>query len=128
MLATATAYTDVRAVVPRGTSGPHIQARHKAKTLGEREMVIGEYAKAYFQRCRARTDARIRMVARKWHDAKPRYSQLRPAARESEMELSFAVDVDTFWGWYMKEGPGFWSDKSSLKALKRDNPDMCIFV
>jgi hypothetical protein len=44
------------------------------------------------------------------------------------MELAFAVDNHTFWGWYMKEGPGFWGDKSNLRALKRDNPEMSIFV
>jgi len=99
-----------------------------ARNLGERELAIGEYAQAYFQKVKSRTDARIRMVARKWHDAKPRYSQLKAGPKEIDSELMFAVDIDTFWGWYMKEGPGFWGDKASLKALKRDNPDMCIYV
>jgi hypothetical protein len=136
MLPVAGKYTDLRAAVPCGTAGPHVRAdslalakaRDRMRQFGEFELRVGEYAQNYLRRERAGSLPRQRAVARAWHAAKPKWGELRQDVREAEVELKFAVDARTYWRWFQQEGPEFWGQDSNLRALKRDNPEMCIFV
>ena len=84
-----------------------------------REMREGGLLHNYIQRERARSKDRIRAVAERFWK--------RVQNTKSEHRLLAAVPAREFFRW-QQEDPHFWEDDKNLKSLKRDNPDMAIFV
>ena len=85
----------------------------------ERELRTGGYLEEYLRREKAQGVVRQRAVARKYADRKRHL--------KGDFELQAAVPAREFFRW-RKQDPHFWEDKSNLKSLKRDNPDMLIFA
>lgn len=73
----------------------------------------------YLRRERALSARRIRQVARKMHKVQRNL--------KSDFELKAAVPAREFFRW-KAEDKDFWRDDKNLKSLKRDNPEMAIFV
>ena len=158
MLAQATRYTDVRAVArgavprpssrPRATSpargggrahvsspGPSTSPRQAAPAIlvprfrssgGDsipdwmhRELREGGRLHEYLRVERA-------LAERRWRRVSSRFSGYKPNAK-SEWKLLAAVPPRDFHRW-QKTDPDFWRDDSNLRSLRRDNPDMPIFL
>lgn len=66
------------------------------------------------------------MTERRWRRIKAHYSGHRPNAR-SDWKLLAAVPARDFHRW-KREDPDFWRDDANLRSLRRDNPDMPIFI
>jgi len=84
-----------------------------------REMREGGYLKQYLARERHTSRKRIRRVAKAMHGFKQN--------NHSEHQLKAAVPMREFFRWKAEDND-FWRDDSNLRSLKRDNPDMAIFV
>lgn len=84
-----------------------------------RELREGGVLKRYLDHERATSPRRQRAVAR-------RMSSFRQN-NKSDLRLVAAVPAREFMRW-KQEDPDFWLDDKNLKSLRRDNPDMCIYV
>ena len=89
------------------------------KKWAEQELKSGGFLAEYFRREKALGPVRQRAVAQ-------RYAE-RQRKLKSEMELQAIVPAREFFRW-RKEDKHFWEDKSNLKSLKRDNPDLLIYT
>ena len=135
MLVTAPSYTAVRAasrgVMPARTfATPAIRVarsnRLDPRVWVERELREGGYFSRYVQREKGQLPAQIRRVAQRYHKAKRPWSQLPKAAKEGEWELQYALPARLYFRW-LAQDPDFFNDPANLKALRRDNPELCIF-
>jgi hypothetical protein len=84
-----------------------------------KEMREGGYLHQYIARERATGRQRIRSVAREMHGFKQN--------SKSDMRLLASVPAREYFRW-KEEDPHFWDDNSNLKSLRRDNPEMAIYV
>ena len=41
-------------------------------------------------------------------------------------ECHMRLDADVYFYWAQRYGPQIWHDKAFVKALKRDNPEICV--
>lgn len=41
-------------------------------------------------------------------------------------QMHMRLDPNVYWYWTQRCGPGIWSDKSFVRALKRDNPQIAV--
>lgn len=145
MLVTATSYTDVRAAARSGSIGrvgkPRPTARPSAsspfirvarsKRLDprawlERELRSGGFLQRYVTQEKGRMPSQIRRVAQRWSRAKPKYADRPKAAREGEWELQYALPARLYFRW-LAQDPDFFKDPANLRALRRDNPELCIY-
>jgi hypothetical protein len=153
MLVDATKYTDVRAAArrspspgprptrasrehrgthapspgPRRSSTPGAPAilvplKPKTRTIAEwmeRELREGGRLHEYLRVERAMTE-------RRWRKVRARMEGFRNNPK-SEWKLLAAVPRRDFHRWQQTD-PDFWRDDANLRSLRRDNPDMAIFV
>lgn len=85
----------------------------------DKELREGGYLNRYLRRERHQSIQRQRAVARKMHGWKQNM--------KSDFELKAAIPAREFFR--LKEmDPDFFLDDKNLKSLKRDNPDIPIFV
>jgi hypothetical protein len=138
MIATAGKYTNVRAAsketrrrLAGGSIGrrpvngaPAIIVPQRAKMVNMkeyfwRELRDGGIAKQYLEREKATIDQQIRRVARRMCGVR--------ANSKSDMELLASIPARLFHRW-RQEDPDFWADDSNLKRLKRDNPDLPVYI
>lgn len=135
MLIQATNYTDVRAAaaqagLARTSSTPHVRvARPKRidpRAWIERELRTGGYFDRYVRREKAQLPRQIRRVAQQFHGAKRRWKDLPKEAKEGDWELQYAIPARLYFRW-LAQDPDFFRDPANLKALRRDNPELCIF-
>jgi hypothetical protein len=84
-----------------------------------KEMREGGRLYHYLKRERHHSPRRIRAVARRMHGFQQN--------NRSEHRLLAAVPAREFFRW-KEEDPDFWRDNKNLKSLKRDNPDLPVFV
>lgn len=140
MLTTAGKYTNVRAAAsrqrPRRSTGgsttgrrpidgaPAILIPHRAKLINMREwfwreLRDGRLVRRMLEREKHQMPQLIREVARREHGTK--------ANPKSDFELLATVPARLYHRW-KKEDPDFWSDDSNLKRLKRDNPDLPVYI
>ena len=139
MIATAGKYTDVRQAAHTGerpafagrtgsrrpvTGAPAIVSPNRKKLINMREwfwkeLRDGRILNKYLSRERARVDHDIRNVARKVHGTRPN--------SRSDMELLATIPARLFHRW-RQEDPDFWKDDANLKRLKRDNPDLPVYI
>ena len=73
----------------------------------------------YLRREKLRTRERQRAVARQMDGFQQN--------RKSDFKLLAAVPAREFFRWKGQD-PHFWDDNKNLKSLKRDNPDLPIYV
>lgn len=142
MLITATNYTDVRAAAARPGSAskkgkpartsdlPAIRvARSKRldpRVWIERELRQGGYFSRYVAKEKGQLPTQIRRVAQRFHNAKRPWSQLPKSAKDGEWELQYALPARLYFRW-LAQDPDFFNDPANLKALRRDNPELCIY-
>lgn len=84
-----------------------------------KELREGGILHEYLRRERAQGVRRQRAVARRMQGVKRNF--------KSDLNLKAAVPAREFFRW-KAEDKDFWRDDKNLKSLKRDNPDMQIFV
>lgn len=84
-----------------------------------RELKDGGHLQTYLARERARTAERYRRVARATR-------QFKQNAR-SDLRVLAQVPARDFLRW-RKTDPDFWSDNANLRSLRRDNPDVKVYV
>lgn len=106
------------------TGAPAIIVPQRAKFIKMdewfwRELREGGILRRYLAREKALTDRDIRRVARREQGVKPN--------PKSDMELLATVPARLFHRW-RQEDPDFWKDDSNLKRLKRDNPDLPVYI
>lgn len=121
-----------RAAVPGSGLAPgaaafNILVQRKARELGpnsfqawlHREMKSGGALHEMMRVEKARTAERYRAVARKVH----------PFQQNNKSELRRVADIPArdYFRW-LKEDPDFFSDNKNLKSLKRDNPDVKVYL
>ncbi len=153
MLVDATKYTDVRSVAGRSPSQGQRPARAsrerrgtpiaspeprppsrsgapailvplkpKTRTMAEwmeRELREGGHLHEYLRVERAMTE-------RRWRRVRARMQGFRHNPK-SDWKLLAAVPRRDFHRWQQTD-PDFWRDDGNLRSLRRDNPDMAIFV
>jgi hypothetical protein len=85
-----------------------------------KELRDGGYLQEYIRREKATSVQRQRACARKMQGVQPK-------RKESELELKAAVPAREFFRW-REVDPDFWADDGNLRLLKKDNPDLPIFV
>lgn len=85
----------------------------------ERELRQGGMLHEYLRVERALTE-------RRWRRIRAKYQSFRQNNR-SEWRLIAAVPARDFHRWQQTD-PDFWRDDSNLRSLRRDNPDMPIFL
>ncbi len=66
------------------------------------------------------------MTERRWRRVRALYDRYRQNTR-SDWKLLAAIPGRDFHRW-QKVDPHFWQDDSNLRSLRRDNPDMPIYV
>jgi hypothetical protein len=91
-------------------------------TMGEwfwKELREGGALHRYLQRERSRLKGQVRSIGRRLRDWRQN--------PKSDWELEFAVPARLYHRW-LKEDPDFWKDRSNLRSLKRDNPELTIKV
>lgn len=84
-----------------------------------RELREGGYLNHYLKRERHRHKENVRRVAKRYVDYKPN--------PKSDWQLLAAVPARLYHRW-SKVDRDFWRDDSNLRSLKRDNPELPIFV
>ena len=84
-----------------------------------REMREGGYLQRYLEREKHTATRRVRQAARHMHGFKQN--------NKSDFRLLSCVPMREWLRW-RKVDPNFWDDDKNLKSLKRDNPDLPIFV
>ena len=84
-----------------------------------KELREGGMLAEYIRREKATTHRRIRRVARQTQHVKPNF--------KSDVQLKAVVPAREFMRWRHTDRD-FWADDSNLKRLKRDNPEMRIFI
>ena len=84
-----------------------------------REMREGGRLHRYLQRERHTSVKRLRRVARHMQNFRQN--------NKSDLRLLAAVPAREFFRW-KQEDPDFWADDKNLKSLRRDNPDVCVYV
>jgi hypothetical protein len=118
--------------VPASDTGPRRQPPRAFQVLvpragafvsmGEwfwKELREGGALHRYLQRERARFQGQVRSIGRRMQ-----HWRQNP---KSDWELEFAVPARLYHRW-LKEDPNFWRDRSNLRSLKRDNPELTIKV
>jgi len=85
--------------------------RNELKTGGE----LSEYMRVE----KARTSERYRAVAKKNEGFKQN--------NRSDVRKVAEVPLRDYFRW-LREDPDFWKDDKNLKSLKRDNPDVCVYL
>ena len=131
MLLTAGKYTDVRqASAPRrpvqtARRGPGIfvpTVKGSANCLREwfwRELKDGGFLQRYFSREKARTPNAIRHVARLMHGFQQN--------NKSDFQRKATIPAKLYHRWKDVD-PHFFDDDNNLRSLKRDNPDLPVYV
>lgn len=129
MLLTAGKYTDVRqASAPRrslrtATTGIFVPTvKGSANCLREwfwRELKDGGFLQRYFSREKARTPNAIRHVARLMHGFQQN--------NKSDFQRKATLPAKLYHRWKDVD-PNFFDDDNNLRSLKRDNPDLPVFV
>lgn len=84
-----------------------------------RELKDGGYLHEYMRREKALTPQRYRDVARRQHGIKHN--------NKSDIRRRADIPLRDFFRW-QREDPHFFEDDKNLKSLKRDNPDVCVYV
>ena len=84
-----------------------------------KELRHGGYLMDYIRREKATSVTRQRAVSRRMQGFKQN--------AKSDFELKAAVPAREFFR-LREVDPDFWADDKNLKSLKRDNPDMAIYV
>ena len=103
---------------------PQVLVRRHRRALAWRDWFLrelrdGGYLHTYLARERARTAERYRRVAR----ATSKFKQ----NNRSDMRVLAHVPARDFIRW-RKTDPDFWTDNGNLKSLRRDNPDVKVYV
>jgi hypothetical protein len=73
----------------------------------------------YIRREKAQTASRYRAVARKNDGWKQN--------NKSDIRKVADIPIRDYFRW-LKEDPDFFADNKNLRSLKRDNPDVCVYV
>jgi hypothetical protein len=85
----------------------------------KQELKTGGELNEYLRREKAQTTARYRAVARKNAGFKQN--------NRSEIRKVAEVPLRDYFRW-LREDPDFFRDDKNLRSLKRDNPDVCVYV
>ena len=85
----------------------------------KRELKTGGELHEYLRREKAQTTARYRAVARRQHGFKQN--------NKSEFRRVADIPVRDFFR-IIRQDPEFFNDNGNLRSLKRDNPDVCVYV
>lgn len=109
---------------PRRTAPAILIPKHHARARGfpewfERELREGGRLHEYLR-------AEKVMTERRWRRVRALYDRYRQNNR-SDWRLIAAIPGRDFHRW-QKVDPNFWDDNANLRSLRRDNPDMPIFV
>jgi len=83
------------------------------------ELRTGGELNEYMRREKAQTAARYRAVARKNAGFKQN--------NKSDIRKVADVPLRDYFRW-LREDPDFFADNKNLRSLKRDNPDVCVYV
>ncbi len=84
-----------------------------------RELRSGGELHEYMRVEKARTTERYRAVAKKNHGFKQN--------NKSDLRKVADIPLRDYFRW-LREDPDFFSDNKNLKSLKRDNPDVCVYI
>ena len=113
-----------KAAAPRGR-GPNIIVRNrKPVKVNSREWLFRELREGgqlhrYLAREKALTEREIRRTARYAHGMR--------ANPKSDFELLASIPARLYHRWRAVD-PDFWLDDANLKSLKRDNPDLPVYI
>jgi len=84
-----------------------------------RELREGGYLQRYLAREKAMAKVRQRAVGRRMEGWRQN--------NKSDLELKAAIPAREFFRWKAVD-KDFWRDESNLRSLKRDNPELKIYV
>lgn len=131
MILTAGKYSNVRSVAaarpavptPRRAPGLFIPTLNGARDCLRdwfwREMKEGGWLHAYLQREKAATPRAVRQIARLMHGFRQN--------PKSDFVRKAAIPAKLYHRW-KDEDEHFFDDDNNLRSLKRDNPDVCVYV
>jgi hypothetical protein len=123
MIQAATKYADVRG--RSSAAGPSILvptvtgARDRLRDWYWREIKEGGLLDTYLRREKARMPGMVRFIGR----LNAGFCQ----NNRSDLRRRFAVPGRLYHRWKL-EDPDFWEDDENLRSLKRDNPELAIYI